>query len=139
MRLLKPLFEERAMTIDARPERLQEARDWAHDAAAAAGLGEVDCFQIRLAMSEAVTNAIEHGSRGPGDVIRVEAFVRDGRLMFEVSDTGTFIASLSGSTLDSESGRGLEVLAVIMDEVHITAGGRGSVLRFAKRLDPATG
>lgn len=122
------------MTIEADPLRLQEARDWAHDRAIEAGLGETECFQVRLAMSEAVTNAIEHGSRDPADEIRIEAFVRDGALMFEVSDTGTFVAPLGPSTFEDEDGRGLEVLAIVMDEVHVTAGGDGSVLRFAKRL-----
>jgi anti-sigma regulatory factor (Ser/Thr protein kinase) len=124
------------MTIEANPQRLQDARDWAHDCAAEAGLGEAECFQVRLAMSEAVTNAIEHGSHDPADEIRIEVFVRDGSLTFEVSDTGTFAAPLGHSNLDDEGGRGLEVLAIVMDEVHITAGGDGSVLRFAKRLEP---
>lgn len=124
------------MTIEAHPQRLQEARDWAEDRAAEAGLDEAECFQVRLAMSEAVTNAIDHGSRDSTDEIRIESSVHDGSLTFEVSDTGTFVASLSPSTFEDEGGRGLEVLAIVMDEVHITAGGDGSVLRFAKRLEP---
>ena len=62
------------MTIDADPERLGEARDWAYRAASRAGLGDADCYQVKLAVSEAVANAIQHGSRGRGDQIGIAAF-----------------------------------------------------------------
>ena len=122
------------MTIDARPERLGEARDWAQRAAAEAGLDEADCYQVKLAISEAVANAIQHGSRSDGDCIRIGAFESDGSLVFEVRDSGTFVEPMSRATTEDESGRGLELLTLMMDEVHITSTGEGSLLRFAKRL-----
>jgi anti-sigma regulatory factor (Ser/Thr protein kinase) len=135
MRLSIPVFEERSMTIAADPGRLAEARDWAHRAAEQAGLGEADAYQVRLAVSEAVANAIQHGSQSSGDSIRIAAFESDGSLVFEVRDGGTFVAPLSRATIDDESGRGLELLTLMMDEVHISSTGEGSLLRFAKRLD----
>jgi anti-sigma regulatory factor (Ser/Thr protein kinase) len=129
-----PVFEERSLTIDPDPEHLGEARQWAYRAAAKAGLGESDCYQVKLAVSEAVTNAIEHGSPTRGDPIQLTASEHDGSLIFEVRDRGTFVAPLSSATLDDESGRGLELLTLVMDEVHISSSGAGSTLRFAKRL-----
>jgi anti-sigma regulatory factor (Ser/Thr protein kinase) len=129
-----PVFEEQSMRIDARPERLGEARDWAQRAAAEAGLGEADCYQVKLAISEAVANAIQHGSQDSGDSIRISAFEADGSLNFEVRDNGTFVAPLSRATIEDESGRGLELVTLLMDEVHITSTGAGSSLRFAKKL-----
>ena len=131
---LQPMFEARSMTIEAEPKRLRDAREWAHDAAAAAGLHEADCYQVRLAMSEAVANAIQHGSYSPTDCIRLGAFEDDGALVFEIRDTGIFDAPLVRPTLEDESGRGLELLALMMDEVQITATGDGSLLRFSKKL-----
>ena len=123
------------MTIEASPRRLGEARDWARDVAAEAGLAEPECFQVRLAMSEAVANAIQHGSSEESDSIEIEAFQLDGALVFEVRDGGEFAAPVGHSTNDDESGRGLEVLAMIMDDVEMLSVDDGSVLRFAKRLD----
>jgi anti-sigma regulatory factor (Ser/Thr protein kinase) len=134
MRLLTPVFEEQAMTIDAKPERLGEAREWAQRAAADAGLGEVDCFQVKLAVSEAVANAIQHGSQSTGDSIAISAFESDGSLIFEVRDSGTFVAPMSRATTEDESGRGLELVTLMMDEVHVTATGEGSLLRLSKKL-----
>lgn len=134
MRLLTPVFEEQAMTIDAKPERLGEAREWAQRAAAQAGLGEADCYQVKLAISEAVANAIQHGSQSTGDSIRISAFESDGSLIFEVRDSGTFVAPMSRATTEDESGRGLELVTLMMDEVHITSTGEGSLMRLSKKL-----
>lgn len=122
------------MTIDADPERLGEARDWAHRAATKAGLGEADCYQVKLAISEAVANAIQHGSPDRGDKIGIAAFEAEGSLVFEVRDNGTFVAPMNRATIDDESGRGLELLTLMMDEVHISSTGDGSLLRFSKSL-----
>jgi anti-sigma regulatory factor (Ser/Thr protein kinase) len=135
MRLLDTVFERRTMTIGADPERLREAREWAQRAAAEAGFGETDCYQVKLAISEAVANAIQHGSSAPDDSIRIDAFEHEGALVFEVSDNGTFEAPLARASIDDESGRGLELLTLMMDEVHITSTGDGSLLRFSKSLD----
>ena len=122
------------MTIDADPERLGEARDWAYRAATQAGLDDAGCYQVKLAVSEAVANAIEHGSQSRGDQIGIAAFQDDGLLIFEVRDSGTFVAPLNRATIDDESGRGLELVTLMMDEVHISSTGDGSLMRFSKRL-----
>lgn len=135
--LLDPLSQTRALMIEAHPARLHQARDWAHRVAVAAGLDEARCYEVKLAMSEAVSNAIEHGSQGCDDSIAIEAFHDGDALVFEVRDTGTGtgLAPPAGRTsVEDESGRGLELLTVIMDEVEMTSAADGSVLRFAKRF-----
>ena len=49
-------------------------------------------------------------------------------------DSGTFVAPMNRATIDDESGRGLELLSLMMDEVHISSTGDGSLLRFAKAI-----
>lgn len=138
MRLLSKVFEPRAMLIDANPERLAEARQWGFEAATEAGLAESDCHQVKLALSEAVSNAILHGSPAVGDTIGIDAYQEEGSLVFEVRDNGTtFVAPRERATVDDEGGRGLELLALMMDEVHVTSTGEGSLLRFSKKLATA--
>lgn len=122
------------MTIDADPERLHDAREWAEQAAIDAGFDEPDCYQVKLAMSEVVANAIQHGSQAPTDRIEIEAFEDDGKLVFEVRDNGTFVAPLARATDEDESGRGLELVALVMDEVQMTSTPAGSLLRFSKAI-----
>jgi anti-sigma regulatory factor (Ser/Thr protein kinase) len=49
----------------AASQHVREARDFVDEAAAAAGFDEDARFDIKLAATEAVANAILHGSRSP--------------------------------------------------------------------------
>ncbi|NLT05475.1 MAG: ATP-binding protein [Solirubrobacterales bacterium] len=137
MRSATVAAEPRSLTIGADPDRLAEAREWAAGIAAGCGLAAGDCFMVKLALSEAVTNAIQHGSDGAatdGKAVEIAAFEDGGALVFEIRDNGTFVAPEVRATAESESGRGLELLTLTMDEVHIDASPGGTVVRFAKRL-----
>jgi len=114
---------------------LKEARDFAGRAAADFGLDGAACYDVKLAMSEAVTNAIQHGSSSPDDPIRIFVLAEGPALVFEVIDTGRFVPRVSrrGGEL-SESGRGLEFMRLMMDEVDLQPGSDGTRLRLVKRL-----
>ena len=64
-------FEPREHSIQADLGLLKEARDFAERAAEDFGLDGAACYDVKLAMSEAVTNAIQHGSSSPSDPIRI--------------------------------------------------------------------
>jgi anti-sigma regulatory factor (Ser/Thr protein kinase) len=126
------VFTAREHSISADVARLKEARDFAERCAAEFGLGEVDRYQIKLAMSEAVTNAIQHGSSSPSDPIRIVVAEESGALIFEVIDTGHFRPLVRRGALP-ESGRGLEFMRLLMDEVDLQPSLNGTLLRFSKR------
>jgi anti-sigma regulatory factor (Ser/Thr protein kinase) len=126
---------ERDLRIAADIARLKDAREWAGDAAEAAGLDQDGCFQVKLAMSEAVTNAILHGSSSEQDEVVLAARQRNEALVFEVTDR----ANREPTSEDwvqrvGEGGRGLELISLMMDEVQLTRGEDGSVLRFSKAI-----
>ena len=125
------------LEIPADLERLHDAREWAGRVAAAAGLDEDERFQVRLVTSEAVTNAIIHGSTDSGDTIKLSASTLDGRLAFEVADGGTTFTPGEEPARLIEGGRGLELMAMVMDEVQLIRRAEGGLLRFAKRLPDA--
>jgi serine/threonine-protein kinase RsbW len=127
-------FRPREYSIRADLGRLKEARDFAVRAAAEFGFGSEALYDVKLAMSEAVTNAIRHGSRSPDDPVRILATEESGALVFEVLDTGTFIPRVVRRGDMPESGRGLEFMRVLMDEVDLRPGRCGTLLRMAKRL-----
>jgi anti-sigma regulatory factor (Ser/Thr protein kinase) len=133
------LFAERDLSIDADLRRLREAREWAEQAAKEFGFGADDCYQFKLAMSEAVANAIQHGSAGTEDPIHISARACRDALVFEVRDTGVYVEPEEPDepVEMSERGRGLVVVSLVMDEMELSPGEDGSVLRFVKRLEPA--
>jgi anti-sigma regulatory factor (Ser/Thr protein kinase) len=112
---------------------LKGARDFAERAATQFGLENGACYQVKLAMSEAVTNAIQHGSASPQDEIRILAIEESGALVFEVSDTGRFRPRVTRRGELTESGRGLEFMRRVMDEVDLRPTSYGTLLRFVKR------
>jgi anti-sigma regulatory factor (Ser/Thr protein kinase) len=127
-------FSPREHSIPADLNRLKDARDFAEVAAAEFGFDFDARYEVKLAVSEAVTNAIQHGSRSTDDPIRIVAAEESGALVFEVLDTGTFVPRVVRRGELPESGRGLEFMRLLMDEVHVRPGRAGTSLRMAKRL-----
>ncbi len=134
LRLVKAeAFEERELCIPADLSMLRDAREWATVAAADFGLEARERFEVGLATSEAVTNAILHGSAADGDAVKLGAREERGALVFEVRDTGGAEGAAKPAKRLDAGGRGLELVARLMDEVQLERRGGGSVLRYAKR------
>jgi anti-sigma regulatory factor (Ser/Thr protein kinase) len=126
-------FETREHSISADLARVKEARDFAERVAEDYGFDPDTRYELKLAMSEAVTNAIQHGSRSTHDPIRIAAMDEGGALTFYVQDTGRFVPRVRRGGDLPESGRGLEFMRRLMDEVELRTGDAGTLLRFSKR------
>jgi anti-sigma regulatory factor (Ser/Thr protein kinase) len=126
-------FESREHSIRADLARLKEARDFAERAAEDFGFDSGGCYQLKLAMSEAVTNAIQHGSASEQDPIDLRAEAEGDALAFYVKDTGALIDRPPVNASFAENGRGLEFMRRLMDDVELRLGEDGTLLRFAKR------
>jgi serine/threonine-protein kinase RsbW len=127
-------FDRREHSITADLARLKEARDFAERAAEDFGFDSGGCYQLKLAMSEAVTNAIQHGSASEEDPIALRAEAEGDALAFYVKDTGSVLKrpALNNHSL-AEQGRGIEFMRRLMDDVDLRPGEDGTLLRFAKR------
>ena len=126
-------FKPREHSIQADLSLLKEARDFAARAAEDFGFDGAACYDVKLAMSEAVTNAIQHGSSSPSDPIRILVAAEGGALVFEVRDTGRFRPRVKRRGELTETGRGHDFKRVLMDEVDLRADESGTLMRFSKR------
>lgn len=88
-------------------------------------------FDIRLALEEALVNAVKHGNReDPRKKVRVEINVSADILCIEVEDQGSgfdykHIASpLKARNLEKLSGRGVFLINHFMNAVEFSRGGR---------------
>lgn len=127
-------FEAREYSINADLTHLKEARDFAERAAAEFGFDSDGRYQVKLALSEAITNAIQHGSSSTTEIVRVVVAEEAGALVFEVADSGRFVPRVERRGSMPESGRGLEFMRLMMDEVDVRSSPHGTCLRLAKRL-----
>jgi serine/threonine-protein kinase RsbW len=92
-----------------------------------------------LALGEAVANAIRHGSGG-GRPIHVAVRVADGWIEMSVKDHGP---TAHPPQLPSDppaplalGGRGLWMILQLVDEVHLSRAGAGTLLSLRRRIDP---
>lgn len=127
-------FSERECSIPADFSRLGEVRRFADEVSADYGFdGEVRA-QIKLAVNEAVANAIEHGSDTHKDRVMLRATTENDSLAVYITDIGTFKPPLGGTDELQERGRGLAFMHLLMDEVEVRPGPGGTVIRLVKRL-----
>jgi serine/threonine-protein kinase RsbW len=127
------VIADREHSIRADFGRLKEARDFAERAAEEFGLDEDDRYRVRLAVSEAVTNAIKHGSSSKADAVHIAVSEQAGALVIEVTDTGRFVPRVTRDGDVPEGGRGLEFMRLSMDEVDLRPGPDGTRVRLTKR------
>jgi anti-sigma regulatory factor (Ser/Thr protein kinase) len=123
------------LTISAAPFQLAGLRRAARDA-----LGEVptqDADELLLALDEAATNAILHGSDG-GDPIQVAVRVGDAWVEASVLDHGPAEPPRPGSTTDQRSGGGwgLWLCCCLVDEVRLERVERGTRVTLRRRIRP---
>lgn len=105
-------------------------------------IGEDTLADLKLALTEAVSNSVRHayGEQGDGHV-DITYELRPDRLGIEVVDNGNGFdpdeaPPFEGDAELSEGGLGIAIIRTIADEfeIHSKPGARGSRLRFVKLL-----
>jgi PAS domain S-box-containing protein len=110
----------RCLRVALPPElsRIHEVRRMAEWLADAAGLATDRAYDLKLVLSEAVANAVEH-TVVPGDV-EIVAWLLADRLVVEVTNPGSFQPGLSKDTDDRQRGLGLPLMVSLADQVHVS-------------------
>jgi serine/threonine-protein kinase RsbW/stage II sporulation protein AB (anti-sigma F factor) len=107
-----------------------DARACVADFASSLGVPAAVLDGVRLAVSEAVSNAVLHGYRsGPAGPVTVVAEAADAHLVVSVHDRGEGLAPRDDSP---GAGLGLPLIAEVAESLSVGPGddGRGTVLRM---------
>lgn len=124
--------------LPSAPASAPEARALVRDAASELRLDRLTTWELMLATTEAIANAIEHGEPCDprGIFLRLEAL--DGTFEVEVRDCGgCFPAQARTKKLDQQGGRGMPIIAAIMDNLEVLPSTGLTRVRFEKRLAAA--
>jgi anti-sigma regulatory factor (Ser/Thr protein kinase) len=123
----------RELRLRADPSELQVARRMAEEAADDFGLDEDARFRLTLAANEAVANAIEHGSPSAEGTVLLRVCADQDGVRFEVRDWGTFAMRFPDPESLSQRGRGLPMMAALVDEVDLKPGDEGTLVSLVVR------
>jgi CheY-like chemotaxis protein/anti-sigma regulatory factor (Ser/Thr protein kinase) len=126
-----------ATVLPAAPAQIPVAREQLREWLSTIVVAKHRETDILLATGEAVTNAIEHGSRnGPRRTVSIEAFLQQDTVTITVSDTGQWIGDSSASLRSRRRGRGLTLMSGLADDVETlrTAAGTRVTLRFDRAV-----
>jgi PAS domain S-box-containing protein len=117
------------MSLPAEPESLALLRRRMARFLHAAGVDELESYEITLTVCEAAGNAIEH-AYGPGDAsFDVEVRLVGDELTASVRDSGRW-----RERRDEHRGRGLKIIEGLMDAVDITSEHGGTLITMRRRL-----
>jgi len=129
---------QRFIRVKAETARLAEIRHFVEQVALEAALGVERVFDLKVAVSEACANAIEHTGR---DEVPLEVCARLNahRLTFVVSDTGLFRPPAPPREGANYRGLGLPLMVALMDEVSfVRIPGGGTAVSLSVLLDSAS-
>ena len=131
-----------ATAVPASLDYIAEARHRLRDWISGVDVDPQRESDILLAIGEAVTNAIEHGSGGDATkTVSIEAFVRGHTVTATISDAGQWSGDSSASQRSLQRGRGLTMINGLADDVKTsrTPGGTRITLSFERAVLPESG
>jgi serine/threonine-protein kinase RsbW len=118
--------------LPATPAGARAARSIVREAAAEAGLEGDSAWDLMLAATEAVANAVQHGKAWPNDCILFVTEPCPRGLWVEVCDLGTFYTALEPAPLDATCGRGMQIIAALVDRLEVRSRDGRTLVGFEK-------
>jgi serine/threonine-protein kinase RsbW len=124
------------VVLPATPTSVRTARAAAGDAAADVAVEERIVDDIRLCVSEAVTNSVRHAYGPDGGTVQVVVTHVEGELVVVVCDHGAGFGS-SSRRRDGPGGLGLEIIDALTSRHHIASSpNQGTEVRMTFSVGP---
>ncbi len=128
------------LTIPAKPEYITLCRLALTGISRFRRLSEETLSDLKLAITEACSNSVRHAYADGHGSVEIRYELHPDRLVIEVVDDGEGFdvgETLSADDELAEGGLGIAIIRALVDELEIGpgGGGRGSRLRFVKKLD----
>lgn len=136
----KPELWHESIDLPAKVESLSDARQRVVDRLRSVQLSEAALFDVKVAVGEALANAVRHGSPGgPAATVHIEMAAFDDRVVIKVLDTGCGFSGEASCTGDvyASGGRGVMFMRALMDRVEFEVRPEGgTIVTLVKHLRP---
>lgn len=130
------------LELESRPENVGVARLAVGAFAGTLNFTLAELDEIKVAVSEAVTNCIVHGYGQGSGTVRVEGRISDDELYLSISDQGCGIADIDAARMATFSsdpermGLGFVFMESFMDNLEVRSTiGEGTTVQMSKRCD----
>jgi serine/threonine-protein kinase RsbW len=122
------------LTLRDGPGATAEARRAVEEISSRARLSPEECFDLKLAITEAVTNALKGTPHS--DSVELSLAVEDDSVVIQVFDRGFFPPPHGPlqRRLDAESGRGVAMMIALVDDVEFQRSESGTRVLLRKHL-----
>ena len=130
MLMADPVLE---ATFPGTPPGVGELRRAVAEIARRAGMADEAVDAVRLAASEAASNAVIHAYRDHIGDLRLRAQVAEGELRLVIADEG---AGLAPRTDSPGLGLGLPIMAHVSERFEVVSGPDGTEIHLAFRCEP---
>ncbi|MBA2725935.1 MAG: ATP-binding protein [Actinobacteria bacterium] len=128
----------REIVLRGEPASTNEARSFVATFLEGCGVPEDDVFEILVAVTEAVGNAIRHSAAQPDDRITVRCQLKGSNVVLQVQDDGCgFSYSDKMAELPdpiSSCGRGFFLMNELMDHVEIDSSSSGTTVLLQRKF-----
>jgi anti-sigma regulatory factor (Ser/Thr protein kinase) len=118
--------------LPAVPASARVARSIVREAADEVGLDGECTWDLMLATNEAFANAVQHGRAWANECVLLATEPCAGGLRVEVTDCGVFDSALEPTPIDSTSGRGIPIIAAVVDRLEVQNGNGRTLVRFER-------
>ena len=119
------------ITLSSEDPSLDAARRLIEETATELGYDDAAIWEMKLAATEALMNAIEHGTPSEDGMVHLRLAREHGDMLLEVWGGGT--GDPSPSDRGSSRGRGIAIMTALMDEIELKRDPESSRIRLAKR------
>jgi len=120
------------LLLPAEPQEVARLRRIVGQWATSSGASDEEKHDLVLAVSEAVTNVVEHAYTAPGGQVEVEATIRQGLARIVVRDRGRWRPSRP-----DDGGRGLLLMRELIDKVDVVSCPDGTEVQLSHRVGRA--
>lgn len=135
----EPLWTE-TLRVPASTDTLAETRNRVVHMLDPLDVAEASLFDIKVAVGEALANAVRHGSpHGESDTISIRVSAAEDRVTIAVTDAGVGFNGVAQCNRDiyASSGRGIMFMRALMDKVEFeTCDDGGTTVTLVKHLPP---
>ena len=128
----------REIVLRGEPASTNEGRSFVASFLDQCGVPEDEAFDVLLAVTEAIGNAVRHGSPDKESRIAIRCQLKQADVVLEVSDDGAgFVYSDEMAELPDPTascGRGFFLMKELMDDLEIDSSSSGTTVHMRHRL-----